>query len=91
MWIDESLNWNEHVTKVVLKLKSRVNLLRMGQHFLSKHALKTLYYAQLHSVLAYGIVMWGSLASQANLNKLQKIQNTCIRIIDKPELRMITP
>ena len=28
--------------------------------------------------------MWGSLASQANLNKLQKIQNTCICIIDKP-------
>ena len=85
MWIDESLNWNEHVTKVVLKLKSRVNLLKMSQHFLGKHALKVLYYVQLHSVLAYGIVMWGSLASQANLNKLQKIQNTCIRIIDKPE------
>ena len=84
MWIDDSLTWNEHITKVILKLKSRVNLLKMGQHFLSKHALKVLYFAQLHSVLTYGIVMWGSLASQANLNKLQKIQNTCIRIIDKP-------
>ena len=84
MWIDESLSWNEHITKVVLKLKSRVNLLKMSQHFLSKHSLKVLYFAQLHSILTYGIVMWGSLASQANLNKLQKIQNTCIRIIDKP-------
>ena len=56
----------------------------MSQHFLSKHALKVLYFAQLHSVMTYGIVMWGSLASQANLNKLQKIQNTCIRIIDNP-------
>ena len=90
MWIDESLSWNEHVTKVILKLKSRVNLLKMSQHFLGKHALKVLYYAQLHSVLSYGIVMWGSLASQANLNKLQKIQNTCIRIIDKPDLETHT-
>ena len=84
MWIDESLTWNEHITKVILKLKSRVNLLKMSKNFLSKHALKVLYFAQLHSVLAYGIVMWGSLASQANLNKLQKIQNTCFRIIDNP-------
>ena len=85
MWIDESLNWNEHVTKVILKLKSRVNLLKMGRNLLSKHALKVLYFAQIHSVMTYGIVMWGSLATQANLNKLQKIQNTCICIIDKPE------
>ena len=84
MWIDESLTWNEHITKVILKLKSRLNLLKMGKHLLSKHALRVLYFAQLHSVMTYGIVMWGSLASQANLNKLQKIQNTCVRIIDKP-------
>ena len=85
MWIDESLTWNEHVTKVILKLKSRLNLLKMGKNFLSKHALRVLYFAQIHSVMMYGIVMWGSLASQANLNKLQRIQDTCVRIIDKPK------
>ena len=82
MWIDDALTWNEHVTKTILKLKSRLNLLQVGKNFLSKHALKVLYFAQLHSVLAYGIVMWGSLTSQGNLNKLQKIQNACVRIID---------
>ena len=84
MWIDESLSWNEHVTKVILKLKSRLNLVRMGKNFLSKHSLRVLYFAQIHSILTYGIVMWGSLASQADLNKLQRIQNTCVCIIDKP-------
>ena len=82
MWIDDALTWNEHVTKTILKLQSRLNLLKVGKNFLSKHALRVLYFAQLHSVLAYGIVMWGSLTSQENLNKLQKIQNTCVSIVD---------
>ena len=84
MWIDDSLSWNEHVTKVILKLKSRLHLLKMGKNFLSKHALRVLYFAQIHSIMTYGIVMWGSLASQADLNKIQRIQDTCVHIIDKP-------
>ena len=83
MWIDEALNWNEHVTKTILKLKSRLNLLKVGKNLLSQHALRVMYFAQLHSVMTYGIVMWGSLTSQCNLNKIQKIQNACVCIIDR--------
>ena len=72
MWINQSLSWNEHVNKTVLRLKSRANLLNIGKKFLTTHALRVLYFAQIHSVLTYGIVMWGSLLSQANLNKLQR-------------------
>ena len=82
MWIDEALNWNEHVTKTILKLKSRLNLLKVGKNLLSKHALRVMYFVQLHSVMTYGIVMWGSLTSQCNLNKIQRIQNACVRIIE---------
>ena len=42
MWIDQSLNWNEHVSKTILKLKSWLNLLRMGRNFLTRHALRVL-------------------------------------------------
>ena len=82
MWIDKSLSWNEHVNKTALRLKSRTNLLNMGKKFLTTHALRILYFAQIHSVLTYGIVMWGSLLSQASLNKLQRIQDACLKIID---------
>ena len=71
-----------NVTKTILKLKSRMNLLKVGKNLLSKHALRVLYFVQLHSVMTYGIIMWGSLTTQANLNKLQKIQNVCVCIID---------
>ena len=81
MWIDQALTWNDHVNKTILRLKARTNLLNMGKKFLSTHALRVLYFAQIHSILTYGIVMWGSLLSQANLNKLQKIQSTCVKIV----------
>ena len=82
MWIDQSLTWKEHVSKTILKLKSRTNLLHMGKKFLTTHALRIVYFAQIHSVLTYGIVMRGSMLSQANLKKLQRIQNTCVKIVD---------
>ena len=82
MWIDQALSWNDHVNKTILRLKSRTNLLNMGNRFLSTHALRVLYFAQIHSILTYGIVLWGSLLSQANLNKLQRIQNACVKTID---------
>ena len=81
LWIDENLNWREHVSKLLLKLKRNLNLLRVGRNFLSPHALRIIYYAQIHSNLTYGIGIWGSLISKELLNNLQKIQNCCIKLM----------
>ena len=83
MWIDQDLNWNEHVNKLILKLKSRINLLRNGKNFLTTHSLKLVYYAQIHSNLSYGISLWGSLLSQEKKLKLQRIQSTGISILSR--------
>ena len=83
LWIDENLNWKDHVNKLLLKLKRNTNLLRTGQNFLSPHALKVLYFAQIHSNLTYGIGIWGSLISKELLNNLQRVQNTCIKLMSK--------
>ena len=40
MWIDQDLSWKEHVSKLILKLKGKINLLRTGKNFLTIHALK---------------------------------------------------
>ena len=81
LWIDENINWKDHVSKLLLKLKRNVNLLRIGKNFLSPHTLKIIYFAQIHSNLTYGIGIWGSLISKELLSSLQKIQNTCIKIM----------
>ena len=83
LWIDENLNWREHTTKLVLKLNHNVNLLKTGKHHLTPHALKVVYYAQIHSNLTYGIGIWGSLIPKETLRKLQKIQNTCLGILGR--------
>ena len=41
-----------------------------------------LYYAQIHSILQYGIVLWGNMANKSQVKKLQKLQNISVRQID---------
>ena len=80
--IDEKLNWEQHLSNLFLRVKSRLGLLRKGKNLLTKHAKKILYYAQMHSIFQYGIVIWGPLISNTKLKKLQKLQNKCIQLID---------
>ena len=80
--IDDKLNWDSHLNKIILKIRSRIGLLRKGKNLLTRHAKKILYYAQIHSILQYGLVVWGPLSSKGNLSKLQKMQNKCVQLID---------
>ena len=34
MWVDENLNWNEHLSKLKTKLKRNLTLLKQGKNFL---------------------------------------------------------
>ena len=81
IWIDNRLNWNSHLSKLVVKLKRNVNLLRVSKHTLNIHAKKSLYYAQIYSHLSYGLTVWGNMTSNRSLTKLQKIQNKCFKLI----------
>ena len=83
LWIDQDLNWKEHTSKLLLKLKSKSNLLMAGKRFLSTHALRILYFAQIHSNLSYGISMWGSLLTKENSKKLQKLQDKCMLAVGR--------
>ena len=71
LWIDEKLTWNIHVDKILTKVCSRVGLLKYSKNFLTTHAKKILYFAQIYSVLTYGIVVWGPMLNQVKLTDLQ--------------------
>ena len=60
LWIDQALSWNDHIGKLILKLKSKLTLLQNGKHFLSTQALRILYFAQIHSNLTYGMGIWAA-------------------------------
>ena len=83
VWIDSELNWNKHTSRLVLKLKSRLGLLKRSKNFLNPQCMKVLYYAQVHSNLSYCLSMWGNMINKMQLNKISKIQNQCVATIDK--------
>ena len=73
VWIDSELNWNEHVNRLALKLKSRLGLLKRSKNFLDPHSMKVLYYAQVYSNLSYCLSMWGNMITKTQMTRLSKI------------------
>ena len=47
VWIDNQLNWNTYLSKLLVKLKHNTNMLKIGKHHSSIHAKKSLYFAQV--------------------------------------------
>ena len=48
---------------------------------LSQHAERLLYFGQIHSLIVYGLSIWGMLVNQSYLTKIQQIQDKCLRAI----------
>ena len=82
IWIDKDLNWKTQYDKLVLKLKSKLILMYRGKNFLSIEAKKQIYYAQVHSNLIYGLVIWGNMLTNTEILKLEKIQKKGIQAIN---------
>ena len=82
LWIDEKLTWNTHIDKILTKLRSRLGLLKYSKNILTEHAKRILYFAQIYSVLTYGIVVWGTMINKTRLNDLQQVQDTCVKQLD---------
>ena len=78
IWIDDKLTWKLHVENLKIKLNKNYRILCNSKNMLNINAQKSLYYAQIHSHLQYGIVSWGNMISATEISKLQKIQNKCV-------------
>ena len=80
--VDDKLEWTEHVKNILTKMKCNYNLMRLGTNLLSKHGLKSVYYAHVYSHLSYCISIWGSMTSARQISKLKSQQDKCMRLID---------
>ena len=81
LWIDDGLTWETHFRKLETRLKTKICMLQRGKNLLTVHAKKVLYFAQVHSLLTYGLVIWGNMLSQTRRNRLQSIQNKAVKLI----------
>ena len=85
VWLDSNLDWNKHFSRICSKLKQNTGLMRRCKNLLTTSTLQTIYFAHVHSHLSYSVLVKGSTIRQGAISELQKMQNTCIKII-KPNL-----
>ena len=82
IYVDNRLKWDTHVKSLIKRLRYLIFIFAKLNKIMNKECLYMIYYALFHSVINYGIIVWGG-AYKNVLSKLQNIQNTVLRIIDK--------
>ena len=83
MWIDENLNWNAHINKLINKIKRNMHLLWVPRNLFNERTLKLIYHAHIQSHIDYGLILWGTMTTKDNLNRIQMLQNKCVELISK--------
>lgn len=76
--IDSAVNWKEHVNTIRTKLSKFTYALYELKKVTDIKTAICAYYAYAHSILQYGIVLWGGASDTIQLFRAQK---KCIRII----------
>jgi len=78
--IDETLNWSEHVSMILSKTSSGLYALRKMSFFSNLETLRTIYFAYIHSVISFGISLYGATTIK-NMDSILKVQKQAIRIM----------
>lgn len=80
--IDCHFLWSQHIDKLRMDLKKTLYALSHLQYYTTVPVLKQVYYALVESKLRYGILAWGN-AATTHIQKIQKLQNTALKLINK--------
>ena len=83
IWLDENLDWTFHCNAILKKIKKNKHLLKMGQNYLTQHALKLIYHAHVQSHVQYGLLIWGNQSNARLRNNIQKQLDQSIDIVNK--------
>jgi hypothetical protein len=76
--IQNTLSRNTHLDHLTTKLSTASYAIRTIKPFTSVNTLITVYHAYSHSLMSYGLILWGSSSYSINIFRLQK---KAIRII----------
>ena len=74
------MTWKRHIVRISAKISSAIFAINRARNFLSKHALRCLHFALVHSHLTYGIHVWGN---SMTIKKIITLQKRAIRTINK--------
>jgi hypothetical protein len=80
VYIDDHLNWKAHIEYLSIKLNKQIGILKYARTKLKKGALRTIYMSLSHSILLYGLEIWGT-ALPTILHPVKIAQNKLLRTI----------
>jgi len=80
--LDAKLSWTEHIETIQKTANRKLNVLRRyaGETHAKRTNLRTLYLSFVRPTLEYGSACWKS-AAEFKLKKLERIQNSALRLI----------
>ena len=90
LWMDNNLNWKRHTLILINKIKRNTTLIRNTKNIFNKDTLKLIYYTYIHSHITYGLNMWGGMVTKEVLSKIQKVQNSCLSMIQQKQKIALT-
>lgn len=70
--LDAKLQWHAHIAKLAGKLSSAAYAVRRIRQLTNVETAKLVYYSYFHSVMSYGILLWGKAADIQTIFVLQK-------------------
>lgn len=77
---DSTLTWSGHISYIEHKVSVLCGAMRRVSDFVNRKTLLSFYYAYIHSLFQYVVVVWGN-ACKSRLKKLQVLQNRCLKVI----------
>jgi hypothetical protein len=89
IYVDEKLSWSDHINKLTQKVNMYSGILGRIRSSLDNQTLRTIYMSLVHSVITYGIELWGC-AFPTTLRPLITAQKKLIRVISKTSYRHST-
>jgi len=78
--IDDNLTWCNHISTLISKVSSMIGIMYKRRHLLPVSCIKNVYFSLIHSVLIYGIEIYGN-ASYCHLKPLITKCNTLLRVL----------
>ena len=81
-WIDDRLDWDVHVKKLIIKLRCGLGMLKRSQNLLTSKAKRLLYFGQIHSNLCYCLSIWGTMIQKKLMDDITRVQKKAVKLID---------
>ena len=78
--MDENLNWQKHIEYVHKKIVKFVGIFYKRRSYLPNDCCKYLYFAFVHSIISYGIEIYGN-TFKTYLSTIEKTVNKLLRIL----------